>query len=429
MHLASLNLPDLLIPLWRGRFDCDVDDDVSTWDWAVLQGDIWKEHGKAVATATPFLPTSFDRPPHNPAEKINSGYKAWEFTLYLFSLGPALFYGILPDKYWRNFCLLVHGIRLVSQHSISRKELHTAHMSLIGFMKGFEELYYQCHIDRIHMVRQSIHAIGHYGWEVETKGPLICTSQWTMEHTIGNLTEELRQHSNPYANLSQHAIRRARINALKALIPDIDPDDSKPILPQWSKDIGDGYGLLKAQDRSRYKTRDYEGPAIREYIESQCVDSLVLGLFRVDGSIQISRWARLRIPNGQVARSRWKEGHQTNARRSRNVKFMHNGEIHFGEVLYFFQCEVHQDEESTLALISTYSAPDPALLEASHHTVVSCSHLGDASLQVIDVKSIHAVVAMVPHNVNNEERFFVVEKPGLDVADLGGYEEEVQEDE
>jgi hypothetical protein len=36
---------------------------------------------------------------------------------------------------------------------------------------------------------------------------------------------------------------------------------------------------------------------------------------------------------------------------------------------------------------------------------------------------------MVPHQVNNEERFFVVEKPGLDVADLGGYEEEVQEEE
>lgn len=127
-----------------------------------------------------------------------------------------------------------------------------------------------------------------------------------MERTIGNLTEELRQHSNPYANLSQRAIRRAHINVLKALIPDIDPDDSKPILPQWSKDIGDGYGLLKAQDRSRYKTHDYEAPAIREYIESQCADSPVLGMFHMDDSIHISRWARLRIPNGQVARSRWR---------------------------------------------------------------------------------------------------------------------------
>lgn len=81
--------------------------------------------------------------------------------------------------------------------------------------------------------------------------------------------------------------------------------------------------------------------------------------------------------------------------------------IHFGEVLYYFQCEVHLDEESTLALVSTYSAPDLALLEASHHTVVSCMHSGDASLQVIDVKLIHAVVAMVTHQINNDERFFV----------------------
>jgi hypothetical protein len=108
---------------------------------------------------------------------------------------------------------------------------------------------------------------------------------------------------------------------------------------------------------------------------------------------------------------------------------MHNEEIHFGEVLYYFQCEVHLDEESTLALVSTYSAPDLALLEALHHTVVSCMHLGDASLQVIDVKLIHVVVAMVPHQINNKEQFFVVKKPGLDVADLGGYEEEVQEEE
>ncbi|KAG2046982.1 hypothetical protein BDR06DRAFT_898247 [Suillus hirtellus] len=139
----------------------------------VLKGDVWKEHGKAVSAATPYLPTSFDRPPRNPAEKINSGYKAWEFTLYLFGLRPALFYGILPDRYWRNFCLLVRGIPLVSkQHSISRKELLTARANFNGFMKGFKEIYYQRRVDRIHMVRQSIHAIGHYGHEVETKGAL-----------------------------------------------------------------------------------------------------------------------------------------------------------------------------------------------------------------------------------------------------------------
>ena len=84
MHLVSLNIPDILISLWRGMIDCDKNDSRRTWDWAMLQGDVWKAHGDAAAASTPYLPGSFDRPPRNPAEKINSGYKAWEYLMYIF---------------------------------------------------------------------------------------------------------------------------------------------------------------------------------------------------------------------------------------------------------------------------------------------------------------------------------------------------------
>lgn len=61
MHLGSLNIPDLLLSLWHGTIDCDKNkDDRSTWDWAVLQGAVWENHGKIVASATPYLPGSFD---------------------------------------------------------------------------------------------------------------------------------------------------------------------------------------------------------------------------------------------------------------------------------------------------------------------------------------------------------------------------------
>jgi len=89
MHLVALNIPDLLISLWRGQMECDRNDNKETWDWVVLIGETWKEHGQRVADATPYLPGSFDRPPRNPAEKISSGYKAWEFLTYLYGLGPA----------------------------------------------------------------------------------------------------------------------------------------------------------------------------------------------------------------------------------------------------------------------------------------------------------------------------------------------------
>ncbi|KAJ3540522.1 hypothetical protein NM688_g6215 [Phlebia brevispora] len=37
MHLVSLNLPDLLLKLWRGTFECDRNDDKSTWDWELQE--------------------------------------------------------------------------------------------------------------------------------------------------------------------------------------------------------------------------------------------------------------------------------------------------------------------------------------------------------------------------------------------------------
>jgi hypothetical protein len=91
MHLSVLNDPDLFLELWQGTIKHYPPDDVSTWDWAVLKDQkCWKAHGDTIKAAVPFILSSFGCAPHNPAEKINSGYKAWEFQLYIYVLGPVL---------------------------------------------------------------------------------------------------------------------------------------------------------------------------------------------------------------------------------------------------------------------------------------------------------------------------------------------------
>jgi hypothetical protein len=74
MHATTLNIGDLLLPLWHGAFECEVTDTVDSWPWAVLTGQTWIDHGLAVANARPFIPGCFDRPPRNIALKIKSGY-------------------------------------------------------------------------------------------------------------------------------------------------------------------------------------------------------------------------------------------------------------------------------------------------------------------------------------------------------------------
>lgn len=148
MHLTALNVPDLLISLWRGTIAVDSTDSRQDWDWAVLMdANTWQKHGREVGSSKTYIPSSFDRHPCNPAEKINSGYKAWEFLLYIFGLGPCMLSNLLPDKYWVNYCKLVRGVRLLIQEEISIPELREAKSLIAGFSDDFESLYVQRCVD------------------------------------------------------------------------------------------------------------------------------------------------------------------------------------------------------------------------------------------------------------------------------------------
>lgn len=122
-----------------------------------------------------------------------------------------------------------------------------------------------------------------------------------MERTIGNLGEEIRQPSNPYANLSQRGLLRCQVNALTAMIPDLGPPS--PSLPRGAIDLGQGYVLLRAQDRYNRDMHPEEAAALLHYLDGEG-SSLNRDS---DWCPKVARWARLRLPNGQVARSRWKE--------------------------------------------------------------------------------------------------------------------------
>ncbi|KAI5998487.1 hypothetical protein F5J12DRAFT_724838, partial [Pisolithus orientalis] len=85
-------------------------------------------------------------------------------------------------------------------------------------------------------------------------------------------------------------------------------------------------------------------------------------------------------------------------------------------------------EYDNITLITLYSDPHPHLFKQSYGVVTSCTKQGEPSLQVILVSSIQSVVTMVPHHPviqgMVEERYFLVEKMGIDIACLGVEENE-----
>ncbi|KAG1722369.1 hypothetical protein EDD22DRAFT_983013 [Suillus occidentalis] len=359
MHLVG-NISDLLLSLWHVTLDCGVTDDLETWDWAILQDDkMWAAHGKAVEMAGPYLPGSFDWKPRNIMEKLNTSYKTWEFQLYTFGLAPVLLYGTLPNKYWVNYCQLVHAFRLMCQHRITAEDLQTAHALFCTWERDFETYYYQ-----------------------------------------RNLGQELCQPSRPYANISREGVRQCQVNSLLSMMPEL---DEPPVgLPEGAIDLGEGFALLRKHNKNSQNAAGAHAHAITTFLGDRPLP-------------RIKRWARLRLPNGQIACSAWRETlrpiEQTCM--SRNVKLKLSGQIRFAEVLYFTRLAVEDEDQNDwhfidVAVVRLYSPPDHALLEHSFQTVVSCTQLDE--IVAVDVKSIL--------NGTTEDRFFMLEKPGLDISKL-----------
>ncbi|EPQ50059.1 hypothetical protein GLOTRDRAFT_51086 [Gloeophyllum trabeum ATCC 11539] len=415
MHLPALNIPDLLIPLWRGTLECP-GEDKRTWEWAVLRGDVWINHGATVASCRPYLPTSFGRAPRNPAEKISSGYKAIKYMNYIYALGPGVFYDVLPLRFWQNFCKLVYGVRIICQRKITSKQVDDAHQALVHWEDEYERLYYCRKESRIPLVRPSAHTITHLPHQIIEYGPGVCSSQYCTENAIGFLGRQVRQPSNPFANLTQVTLRRVRLSALQAMVPGLVSNDAG--LPHGAIDLGDNYTLMRAWDRYARHIKGSEARAIQLFLARYET--------RERQYIRVHRWSKVRLPNTQVARSAWKELERSNpnARVSRNVK------VRALNVLYFMKLDESLDKCPICppcAMVRRYSEPDDTLWRISHGTLLSCLPGGPDDVLVIDIKKILAVVDMVPHRpripgkVGTEDRFFVAEKPGLAIDVLSGH--------
>ncbi|KJA13285.1 hypothetical protein HYPSUDRAFT_151755 [Hypholoma sublateritium FD-334 SS-4] len=386
MHLGT-NVIDAMLSLWRGLFTCESTDSKRNWDWALqlMDNNVWQAHGKLVASATKYFPSFFHCPPRNPAEKLSSGYKATELYLYVFGLGPGFFRQVLAKKYWKNFCKLVRGFRVIMQRSISGQQAQDAHFYLIQFVEEYENIYYQRRADQIHFNRPCFHTLLHAPQEVFCVGNAIHTDQFTMERAIGELGQNIRQPSNPYGALTQLALRKAKINALKSICPELD-NDLTPHTPWHAHDMGNGHVLLRPREETAHEFSDKEHDAIR-------------AVCNVD---KCQKWGRLQLPNGQVARSLYSENRRLseNKRNTRNVK-------------------------NAYVVLSKYSSPDQDLLEESFHTLHACSYLSQESLVCVPLNSIVTVVSMQPLPLvagDPENLWFVVEKCGLDDTQLFGNE-------
>ncbi len=306
MHLTCHNLCTLLIEIWRGIIKGGKTD-ATTYRFAVLTDEEWPELGLDVEFARSFLPGFFDRAPRNIALKWTSGYKAIEMQTFLFVYSANMMRRRLPADHWSHLCKTVRAVRNVSEYEITEACLIQSRELLNSATEDFENHYYERDPDRLHFVRPVIHHLWHIPDQIVLNGSLIVRTQLPMERMIGQFGGELKQPSNPYANLSQRAARRMKINTAQAMMPSLDRAEQRALgLPRGAEPIGDGYVFLRALERSRSSLRPVEARAFFDYF-MRTDPCRVEGETRWTYRTSLRRWARVRLPNGQVARCAWKE--------------------------------------------------------------------------------------------------------------------------
>ncbi|KAF9646246.1 hypothetical protein BDM02DRAFT_3130490 [Thelephora ganbajun] len=219
MHQPVINLTALMFDLFCDCEGCRKGDPRGVWDWAILKGDVWVTHGKAVADAASYFPRSFD----------------------------------------------LVGIRIIYQRWISRQQLELAHKLLLEWVLEFELLYYQRKIERLHFVRQCVHSLTHLAPETHRLGPPSLSAQWTMEHVIGIFGSLIKQPLNPFANLTEQAKKVAEINAIVAMWPDLERPKEDP---HGCIDMGQGYLLLGPKDEKPYRLSSAEEDALVAFYSS-----------------------------------------------------------------------------------------------------------------------------------------------------------------
>ncbi|KZV59104.1 hypothetical protein PENSPDRAFT_760503 [Peniophora sp. CONT] len=435
MHALAINALKHMCDILRGHIKCDPNnyaprnpnspiDKEGDWIWAVFKRNLalWERHGKLVEEARKYLPGFIERPSRNPARKVNSGYKCVEYLLWLAGLAPGFLQGEIPTEQWEHLCLLAAAIEILFEPGKTAAELDEATDLLADWQMGIETMYANLMVARLHFVPQHVHAAQHFPRDYLRFGPLIGIAQFPIERFIGILGDQITNYVNAMANLRERTLREVHLSALKCMYPEFDyTDDTTPTTGRRrgaKLHLDNGCDYLHPCDHRPKDVSAGEVIAIRMYLRAEFGIERGDLIWEEEQEEGIKRWSRCRLPNSRVARSRMREvGNPGITRNSRNIKVKMNQSAtgyHYGEVYYFFQIKSVQPHRS-VAMISLYGDPDPWLLEHSSKKVWAAEYRGDAALRVVDVRSIAAVVGMVPHMFKSEtfdgepkELYFVV---------------------
>lgn len=377
MHCVLLGITKMLLTLWT-------DNSYSAQPWYLGPDNIKKLEERYLAIKPPNVIT---RTPRSLLKNL-AHFKASELRAFLLYYSLPCLWGLLEEDYFQHLLLLVNGIYLLLQDSISPSDIESSSLMLLHFCTRMEALY-----DKRYET-YNVHMLLHLPDCMRNLGPLWGTSCFWFEGYNGDLTKLFHGTQNVDIQIT-HAV------CIHQKIPEL-----IPLLPEGSA----------AKSFYKHLVEGRPLPSCREEIANKVYAIGALIKLDLNGETKTLVQDLLGPINSALKFKRlWKHGtmyhsndyQSTTKRNSYTVEFLRNGHLEFGEIQYFLKCSQpckHSCTGITCNCNANHYIAVLQLLDCNHNIVLSKDEFTNAMVNHVvpvvkrkgafDVVSVMDIVSM-----------------------------------
>ncbi|KAF8595543.1 hypothetical protein BDV93DRAFT_456630, partial [Ceratobasidium sp. AG-I] len=195
--------------LWAGTF-AGIDDSGSE-DYLLSNAD-WAAIGKETEAATYALPAKFVRLIPN-IQTNWSKFCGDTWSFWLIYIGPVVLRGRLPQKYYDHYLELVSILKCLLMLENTTERIGQLRVDIAGYVKCFEQYYYQYNYDCLCVCKLTLHALLHVADNVLRCGPVWVSWSFSIEQYCREVTACARSKLVPYSTINKHVLQMAQLSA------------------------------------------------------------------------------------------------------------------------------------------------------------------------------------------------------------------------
>ncbi|KAF8595661.1 hypothetical protein BDV93DRAFT_574581 [Ceratobasidium sp. AG-I] len=300
MHLFLLNHGPGLLSLWTNTYDGVRGAGSENY---LISADDWDAIGRETEAATDLIPAKFIR--RLPNIKTSLGlYCAESWSFWLVHVGPIVLRKRLADKYYNHYLELVDILKVLLESENTVERMDELRGQVIGYVKRFEEYYYQYNYNRLSVCKLTLHALLHIPDEVIRCGPVWVSWSFSIERYCREITFCTLSKVVPYSTINRHVLHVAQISAISSKYPAV----RKALL--FGKSDGPVMTSCMEHVYPGYESTILRFPCLRQFPISSRVRKRLAAFFYTNNPYRTfrewkefmpercERWGKIRIDGG-----------------------------------------------------------------------------------------------------------------------------------